>query len=124
MARADHLPIYKKTYDLVLMITKVVKNFPRDYKLVLGKDLIEQSRDIVLMIYRVNNSSTDRLSKIIEILERMELIMLSLRLCKDMHFISIGQFARLSNLNVEICKQAEGWKKSEKRKQAPIGGTA
>ena len=32
MAQYQHLPIYKVTYELLLQITRITKEFPRDYK--------------------------------------------------------------------------------------------
>ena len=47
MAQYQHLPIYKVTYDLLQQITKVTKDFPRDYKHSLGAKLREEVVDLV-----------------------------------------------------------------------------
>lgn len=39
MAQYQHLPIYKVTYELLQQITKVTKDFPRDFKYSLGDKL-------------------------------------------------------------------------------------
>ena len=39
MARTDHLPIYKASYDLCLYFEQVVRNFSRYHKYSLGADL-------------------------------------------------------------------------------------
>jgi hypothetical protein len=36
MAQYTHLPIYKTTYDLLNLVTKKIKTFPRDFKYSLG----------------------------------------------------------------------------------------
>ena len=42
MARSDHLPIYKSSYDLCLYFEQVVRNFSRYHKYSLGSDLMPQ----------------------------------------------------------------------------------
>ena len=42
MAQYQHLPIYRVTYELLQQITKVTKDFPRDYKHSLGAKLRKQ----------------------------------------------------------------------------------
>ncbi len=39
MARYEHLPIYKKATDLTIYLEKVVRNFSRYHKYILGSDL-------------------------------------------------------------------------------------
>ena len=42
MAQYQHLPIYKLTYDILLRIMQVTKDFPREYKYTLGQKLKEE----------------------------------------------------------------------------------
>jgi hypothetical protein len=44
MARTEHLPIYKASYDLCLYLEHVVHGFSRYYKYTLGKDLLDAAR--------------------------------------------------------------------------------
>ena len=44
MAQTEHLPIYKKTYDLCLYFEPVVRNFSRYHKYSLGQDLRDGAR--------------------------------------------------------------------------------
>ena len=55
MAQYQHLPIYKVTYELLQQITKVTKDFPRDYKHSLGAKLREEVVDLVVFIYKANS---------------------------------------------------------------------
>jgi len=43
VAQYLHLPIYKSTYDLLLAISEVIKNFSREYKYTLGEKLRNES---------------------------------------------------------------------------------
>ena len=39
MAQTEHLPIYKRSYDLCLSLEQVVRSFSRYHKYTLGADL-------------------------------------------------------------------------------------
>ena len=41
MAQSEHLPIYKRSYDLCLYLEQVVQKFSRYHKYTLGADLRE-----------------------------------------------------------------------------------
>jgi hypothetical protein len=43
MAQYKHLPIYKTTYELLEMVTRKTKDFPRDFKYSLGDKLRNES---------------------------------------------------------------------------------
>jgi hypothetical protein len=44
MARTEHLPIYKASYDLCLYLEQVVHGFLRSHKYTLGTDLRDAAR--------------------------------------------------------------------------------
>lgn len=50
MAQYEHLPIYKKAYDLTLYFEKIVRNFSRYDKYTIGADLRQLSRDVLRLI--------------------------------------------------------------------------
>ena len=55
MARYDSLPIYKKAFDLALYFEKIVKNFSRYNKYMIGTDLRNKSREICVCIAKANS---------------------------------------------------------------------
>ena len=55
MASYEHLPIYKKAFDLVVHFEKVAAGFSRYHKYTLGTELRNHSRKIVLSIIRANS---------------------------------------------------------------------
>ncbi len=57
MAQYQHLPIYKKTYDVLLRTMIATKNFPREYKYTLGQKLKDELIELVVMIYRANSAT-------------------------------------------------------------------
>ena len=56
MARYEHLPIYKKAYDLNVYVENIVRHFSRYHKYTLGTDLRNMSRNVVGLIVKANNA--------------------------------------------------------------------
>ena len=84
MAQFEHLPIYKKAYDLALYFENIVRNFSRYHKYTVGTELRQLSREVLRLIRRANNSFNK--APILEQLrERLEDLKLTIRLCKDFH---------------------------------------
>jgi hypothetical protein len=109
MALHTALPIYKVTYDLFSIVTQITRSFPRDVRAMGGK-IRDESIELLLLIYRAN-SSRDKVPHLDELLERLQVTELLLRLSRDMHFISTGQYARAIELTDKVGKQANGWRK-------------
>ena len=114
MAQYQHLPIYKVTYELLQQITKVTKDFPRDYKHSLGAKLREEVVDLVVFIYKANSFLRERAHFVALILERMQVIELLVRLSNDMRLINIKAFSETVALTDSIGRQARGWLKTVK----------
>ncbi len=108
MAQYKHLPIYKTTYDLLKLITNKTKNFPRDFKYSLGNKLRNECIELVVFIYKTN-SSKERQLFLEQILERVQVIELLLRLCKDMHFLNVKSFSEAVVITDSLIKQCQGW---------------
>lgn len=83
MAQYEHLPIYKKAYDLTLYFDDIVRSFSRYHKYEIGKELRELSRDVVRLIRRANDA-TDKAPILLQNRERLEDLKLAIRLCKDL----------------------------------------
>jgi hypothetical protein len=113
MARYLHLPIYKKSYDLFQEIFLAVKEFPREYKYTLGEKLQKETIEMVVGIYRAN-SHEDKCPSIENILERIQIVELILRLCRDMRVLPLKRYSQIILIAEEISRQAEGWKKFNK----------
>jgi len=54
LAQTEHLPIYKRSYDLCLHLEQVVRGFSRYHKYTLGADLREGARRVLELIVRAN----------------------------------------------------------------------
>lgn len=56
MATYLHLPVYKASYDLLLEMFRVIKDFNREYKYTLGENIKREAIEMVTNIYRANSS--------------------------------------------------------------------
>jgi len=108
MAQYQHLPIYKVTYDLLSLVTKRTKEFPRDFKYSLGDKIRNECIDLVVLIYKAN-STKDKVEFLNKILERVQVIELMLRLSKDLNLLSVNAFSEIIVLTDSISRQAQGW---------------
>jgi hypothetical protein len=111
MALASTLPIYRVTYELLQVVTRITKDMPRDYKQSLGNKVREECVELVVLIYRAN-CSRDKRHHLEALQERLQVVILLLRLSKDMKLISTGQFAQTIELTDQIGRQSSGWLKS------------
>lgn len=111
MARYLHLPIYKTGYELLGQIVRVTKELPREYKFTLGQRLRDEVIDVLVLVYRAN-SQKDKTAVLAEILERVLVIELLIRLCHDLKILSRRHYAGLAEITESLARQTEGWKKS------------
>lgn len=104
------LPIYKVTYDLAIHIAEVTRHMSRDFKSSLGGEMRKEAIGLCLLIYRAN-SARNKVPHLDELLERVQVVELTLRLAHDMRLISVKQYASAIELTDKIGKQANGWRK-------------
>jgi hypothetical protein len=111
MAQYQHLPIYKTTYELLQLVTMLSRGFAKDFRYTLGARLRDECVELVLLIYRANSNRTRR-AVIEAVLERIQVLELLLRLCKDMRLIGVKPFSSACELTDSLGRQASGWLKS------------
>lgn len=110
MALHHELPIYKAAYDLLGMAVDLTRNIPRDFKRQLGDVMRDECVQMMVLIFRAN-VATHKTPHIEELLERLEVVNLLLRVFVDKRFISKPQYAQAIALTGSIGKQAGGWRK-------------
>jgi len=102
------LPVYKQSYDLLLDIFKLTKDFSREYKYTIGEELKKEIVAMVINIYRANGTSY-RVKYISAAKENMEVIRLLVRLVRDLQQIKISRIAKISSKIEELSKQLTAW---------------
>jgi four helix bundle protein len=121
VAQADHLPIYKRAYDLCLYIEQIVRNFSRYHKYSLGQDLRDGARQVLKLVVRAN-ARRDKVPVLLALREEVEELKVVLRLCHDVKaFPNFNSFEHAITQVTDIAKQNEGWLTSQRQGLAPTG---
>lgn len=103
MALTNQLPIYKVAYDLLDSVTDSVRSMPRDFKQSIGGKISAECVEIVVLIFRAN-CARDKASHLGELIERLQVAELLLRLSRDKRLISTAQYAKAIELTNSIGK--------------------
>lgn len=107
----DQLKIYEKTYEMILWLFPRVNKFPKSQRFVLGQQIETTALQILTGIVSANNER-DKRPHLKDISMKLDTLRVLLRLAKDLHFISIRQYAFVAEKNNEIGKMLGGWMKA------------
>ncbi|MBR8443270.1 four helix bundle protein [Burkholderia cenocepacia] len=115
MALHNQLPIYRAAYGLLDDVTNLVKNMPRDFKRSIGEKISAECIEIMVLVFRANVAA-DKAPHLVELLERLQVIELLLRLSMDKRLIARDSYATAVEKTTSIGKQANGWKNAATRR--------
>jgi len=108
------LPVYKRIYDLTLLIYKIVIKLPRLAKYSTGQKMLGIMDEIWVGIFRINSthvSDPDKRKHFLKTRESIEIIKYNFRILKDMNFISLKDFVKISEELENISIQMSSWQK-------------
>ena len=111
MAQYEHLPVFKKSYDLLLTIYQSVGMFGKEFKYTIGEKLKNEALELIVCIYKAN-SRVNKLSMIKEAKEYLEVARLYIRITKDLKQITLKKMIFLNEYIESISKQLTGWEKA------------
>jgi four helix bundle protein len=111
MALYDTLPVYKASYDLMLMVFEFCRHFRKEYKYTLGEKLKNETLEMIMNIYRAN-SKADKSQLLQNARENIEVVRLLFRLTKDLKLIPLNKFISINEKIENISKQLTGWQRS------------
>ena len=111
MAIYFDLPVYKKTYDLLLGLLDLSNNLSKSYKYTLGERIQLEAIEVILNIYKAN-ASIEKLQFISKSREHIEIIRLMIRILYDTKQISLKRMIFINTIIEEISKQLAGWQKN------------
>ncbi len=110
MAIYNNLPVYKASYDLLLLLFKCSKNMDRDYRHTLGETIKQELVALITHIYRAN-SKVQKKVLLANARENLEVVRLLMRLANDLNQFKLTDFVQ-DNLYIEsISKQLVAWQK-------------
>jgi len=110
MAIYYDLPVYKKTYDLILELFNLLSNLPKAYKYTLGERIQLDAIEVIINIYKAN-ASIEKLEYISKSREHIEIIRLMIRILYDTKQINLKRMIVINKKIEEISKQLVGWQK-------------
>jgi hypothetical protein len=112
MAHYEHLPIYKKAFDMAVFIENTVRGFSRYHKYTLGTEMRNLSREAVQLII-IANSERERLATLERLRAAIEGLKITVRIGKETKaFKNFNAFVHLMEEIISLGKQCEGWIKS------------
>ena len=111
MGMHTDLSIYRAAMGLLHMATTLTRSIPRDLKQSLGKRVIDECIEVVMLIARAN-ATQDKRPHLTLLVERVQVVEFLMRLFKDSRFISVEQHAKAIEVTTSIGKQANAWKRS------------
>ncbi len=111
MAQYDQLPVFKKSYDLLLAVYETAGMFGREFKYTLGENMKKESLALIVCIYKAN-SLASRAPQISEAKEHLEIIRLHVRISKDLKQMTLKKMIFLNEFIESISKQLTGWEKA------------
>jgi len=113
VAQYEHLPIYKKMFDLVVYFENIVKGFSRYNKYTLGSEMRNLSREILVLIIKAN-SAREKKALLLNVRDKLEELKILVRVSKEVKaFKNFTSFEYLIKQIVEISRQNQGWLKSQ-----------
>lgn len=118
MALHTELPIYKPAYELFDLAVEITRNIPRDFKRLLGEKVRDECLEIITLIFKAN-VARNKVPFISELIERLQVVELLLRLSKDKRLIPTKHYAAAINVTSQIGRQATGWKRASEKAASP-----
>lgn len=107
----QNLPIFEKTYELILWLYLTVNKFPKSQRFVLGQQIEKTLLEILGGIIQANQEK-NKLPYLKKISVELDQLRILIRLSKDLKFISIRQYEFVAEKINEIGKMLGGWIKS------------
>lgn len=109
----QNLPIFQKTYDLILWLFPIINKFPKSQKFVLGQQIENIFLDILEGIIQANQER-NKIPYLKQASVDLDKIRILIRLAKDLKFISVKQYGLTAEKINEIGKMLGGWTRSQR----------
>lgn len=110
----EQLTIFEKTYQLIAWLYPTIQKFPKSQRFVLGQQVESVALDLLRGIIRAN-ASRAKLPILYDVSVDLDTLRILLRLCKDLKFISLRQYAFAAEMVNEVGKLLGGWIRSNSR---------
>mgnify|MGYP001594147175 CR=1 FL=1 len=121
MARYEHLPIYRKSFELAVYLEQVTAGFSKRHKYALGTRIQDAAQAVLCRVVRAQNTGpAERESELRELRLEVEVMKNLLHLGKEVQaFKSFNAYHHAAELAVDVGRQTEGWLKSSLVPRSP-----
>ncbi len=119
MAQYSHLPIYTDAFILLRELYNRVPKFNKQYKYLLGGEIIKTNIEAIRLILEINNTEDKeaRIELLRDLVWCSESIIINLRIANELKQLGGEKsYLYLLEKSVGLSKQAEGWRKSVSKK--------
>ena len=107
------LLVFRKMYDLNLILIRLVNNFPKQYKYNVGDELIKTSLRLFKHLFAANREYDNKIKRVEHLdnfLDDYDLLKVLIRLDNEERMFSIKDATNLALLTENITKQINGWR--------------
>ena len=107
------LLVFRKMYDLNLMLIRLVNNFPKQYKYNVGDELIKTFLRLFKHLFAANREYDNKIKRVEHLdnfLDDYDLLKVLIRLANEKRMFSIKDAANLALLTENLTKQINGWR--------------
>jgi len=111
VAKNQKLPLYLKLYQFLKFLYEVTRNFPKQYKYTLGKDILNLTWRCLDLVLEANAlSREEKHPKILKLSLAFDQLKIRLRMAQEIDLISKRQFSYIqTNYVKEIGEMIGGW---------------
>ena len=110
---AKEAPIFIHTHDMLAWLTDHLESWPRTQRFFLAQEVMSSaSRFYRHLLEARKTPASARGGVLLDADVRLEMLKGFLRLGHEKHYMSIGQYAHVSKMLVEIGNELGGWRKA------------
>lgn len=121
----ENLPVYKTTYDLLLMVYRRTPRMQRDYRYTLAEEAKRALQEVISCIYQANLREKGKLAYIPKARDHLVRFKVLFRLMESLHQPPEKDIVLMSDMVADISSQLQKWEsyvRAVTRKQ-PRGDT-
>lgn len=110
---AKEAPIFIHTHDMLAWLTDHLENWPRTQRFFLAREVMTSASAFYQLLLQARKvPASERGQVLLQADVRLEMLKAFLRLGHDKRYMSVGQYAHVSKMLVEIGSELGGWRKS------------
>jgi len=111
----QEMPIFAKTFDLLMWLLPATEKFPRAHRFTLTKRMLDAAFDLREQLEEAQyRSGKERLERLTQADASLGKLRLYVRLAARMEWLKAGQYQHVAQMTSEVGKLLGGWKKVTK----------